>query len=149
MTISQTDFTKFPSISGNNGYSMKCEQVRLKGEPAHASYAVCQHTILAYKENRLPPGSFVDCAVAIAEGRCQAVRMMVEEVKAGQSLYFVDMQALIKDVSDRNAAYSKPKHHPRPATSLLPASRKASTIKSGSITPITDVYAELIKEESA
>lgn len=149
MAAFKTDFTKFPSISGNNGYSMKCEQVKLKGMPVHASYTVCQHTILAFKEGRLPAGSFVECAAAITAGHCQAVRMMVDEVKAGQPLYFVDMQALIKDVSDRNAQCRMRKQDSRPVTSLLPASRKVSPTRSGSTSPITDVYAELIKEESA
>ncbi|MYO13203.1 hypothetical protein DCJ80_25250, partial [Salmonella enterica subsp. enterica serovar Kentucky] len=59
---SKTDFTKIPSISGNNGYSLRCPEVKIQGQDAYCSYTVCQHTILAYKENRLPATSFTSCA---------------------------------------------------------------------------------------
>ncbi|EEY5931164.1 hypothetical protein EU578_22645 [Escherichia coli] len=45
----RTDLSKIPSISGNNGYSLRCPEVKLNGHEAHCSYTVCQHTILAYK----------------------------------------------------------------------------------------------------
>ena len=46
----KADLSKIPSISGNNGYSLRCEEVKINGESAYCSYSVCQHTILAFKE---------------------------------------------------------------------------------------------------
>lgn len=43
----KADLSKIPSISGNNGYSLRCEEVKINGESAYCSYSVCQHTILA------------------------------------------------------------------------------------------------------
>ena len=94
----RTDLSKIPSISGNNGYSLRCPEVKINGHEAHCSYTVCQHTILAYKEKRLPATSFQSCAAAIAAGKCQALKMMVEEIRKGEQLYFIDMTALIKEV---------------------------------------------------
>ncbi|HAJ2292424.1 TPA: hypothetical protein HMM51_24135 [Escherichia coli] len=47
--IVKDDLSKIPSISGNNGYSLRCEEVKINGESAYCSYSVCQHTILAFK----------------------------------------------------------------------------------------------------
>lgn len=98
----RTDLSKIPSISGNNGYSLRCPEVKINGHEAHCSYTVCQHTILAYKEKRLPATSFQSCAAAIAAGKCQALKMMVEEIRKGEQLYFIDMAALIKEVEEQN-----------------------------------------------
>ncbi|HGW7205784.1 TPA: hypothetical protein ACNRFK_004988, partial [Escherichia coli] len=43
--IVKADLSKIPSISGNNGYSLRCEEVKINGESAYCSYSVCQHTI--------------------------------------------------------------------------------------------------------
>ncbi|MCS1056832.1 hypothetical protein NXZ37_24790, partial [Escherichia coli] len=51
----KTDLSKIPSISGNNGYSLRCQEVKINGHEAHCSYTVCQPTTLAYQETRLPP----------------------------------------------------------------------------------------------
>ncbi|HAJ0189939.1 TPA: hypothetical protein HL384_27180, partial [Escherichia coli] len=51
---------------------------------------------VAFKENRLPRTSFQSCATAIKAGKCKALKMMVEEIRKGESLYFEDMTALIK-----------------------------------------------------
>ncbi|HHD2937037.1 TPA: hypothetical protein ACNZ86_005555, partial [Klebsiella pneumoniae subsp. pneumoniae] len=83
----KTNFSKFPSISGSNSYSMLCEELLINGSPTRSSYTVCQHTVLAFKENRLPPGSFDSCATAIRAGKCRAVKMMLEEVKTGERIY--------------------------------------------------------------
>ena len=100
--VVKADLSKIPSISGNNGYSLRCEEVKINGESAYCSYSVCQHTILAFKENRLPRTSFQSCATAIKAGKCKALKMMVEEIRKGESLYFEDMTALIKAVEERN-----------------------------------------------
>ncbi|UYW75812.1 hypothetical protein OFY05_23085 (plasmid) [Pseudocitrobacter faecalis] len=76
--------------------------MKINGHESHCSYTVCQHTILAYKEKRLPATSFQSCAAAIASGRCQALKMMVEEIQKGEQLYFIDMAALIKEVEEQN-----------------------------------------------
>lgn len=93
----KTDLSKIPSISGLNGYSLRCPEVKLNGHDSYCSYTVCQHTILAFKEKRLPASSFTSCANAISAGKCQALKMMVEEIRQGESLYFVDMPALIEE----------------------------------------------------
>jgi len=98
----KTDLSKIPSISGLNGYSLRCPEVKLNGHASYCSYTVCQHTILAFKEKRLPASSFTSCANAISAGKCQALKMMVEEIRQGESLYFVDMPALIEEVEERN-----------------------------------------------
>jgi hypothetical protein len=69
---------------------MLCEELLINGSPTRSSYTVCQHTVLAFKENRLPPGSFDSCATAIRAGKCRAVKMMLEEVKTGERIYFID-----------------------------------------------------------
>lgn len=71
------------SKSGKNCHYLKCE-----GTGRHASYVVCQHTVLAFKEKRLPPTSFADCQSCIGSSNCMAVRMMIAERKAGRALFF-------------------------------------------------------------
>ncbi|MBR7326176.1 hypothetical protein G3W20_28700, partial [Klebsiella pneumoniae] len=73
----KTDLSKIPSISGLNGYSLRCPEVKPNGHASFCSYTVCQHTILAFKEKRLPASSFTSCATAISTGKCQALKMMV------------------------------------------------------------------------
>jgi hypothetical protein len=97
----KTDLSKIPSISGLNGYSLRCPEVKPNGHDSYCSYTVCQHTILAFKEKRLPASSFTSCANAISAGKCQALEMMVEEIRQGESLYFVDMPALIEEVEEK------------------------------------------------
>ncbi|HIE2724514.1 TPA: hypothetical protein ACXLGR_006040, partial [Klebsiella pneumoniae] len=42
----KTDLSKIPSISGLNGYSLRCPEVKLNGHDSYCSYTVCQHTML-------------------------------------------------------------------------------------------------------
>lgn len=151
MHKSKTDFSKIPSISGSNAFSLKCSEVLIKNEPTYASYTICQHTILAFKENRLPAGAFSGCADAIRAGKCQALRMMVEEVRAGRSIYFEDMNVLIAEVAERNMRSSfGGQRKSKPAASLLPSrkTKAEGTTKPVDFTPITDVYAALVQEEN-
>ena len=146
----KTDLSKIPSISGTNGYAFRCPEVQVNGHDAYCSYTVCQHTILAYKEKRLPATSFTSCAAAIAAGKCQAVKMMVEEIRKGESLYYVDMLALIKEVEERNATSTtrRPKRDAATISSLIKRTKKTSsdTKTPDSLAPVTDVYAALIEE---
>lgn len=149
----RTELSKIPSISGNNGYSLRCPEVKLNGHEAHCSYTVCQHTILAYKEKRLPATSFQSCAAAIAAGKCQALKMMVEEIRKGEQLYFIDMSSLIKEVEEQNDHARTPPRKRNSATidSLIHRTKKTEPAKSetkptDSLAPITDVYAALIEE---
>lgn len=146
----RTDFSKIPSISGNNGYSLRCPEVKIGGDDAHCSYTVCQHTILAYKEKRLPATSFTSCATAIAAGKCKAVKMMVEEIRKGEPIYFVDMAALIKEVEERNrnATTNHRKRNSTNINSLVKRTKKANpdTTPKESLVPVTDVYAALVEE---
>lgn len=149
----RTDLSKIPSISGNNGYSLRCPEVKINGHEAHCSYTVCQHTILAYKEKRLPATSFQSCAAAIAAGKCQALKMMVEEIRKGEQLYFIDMSSLIKEVEEQNdhARTLPRKRNTATIDSLIHRTKKTEPAKSetnptDSLAPITDVYAALIEE---
>ena len=137
----KADLSKIPSISGNNGYSLRCEEVKINGESAYCSYSVCQHTILAFKENRLPRTSFQSCATAIKAGKCKALKMMVEEIRKGESLYFEDMTALIKEVEERNKQARTLKRK-RDSVTINSMVKKSTT----SQTAITDVYAALLEE---
>ncbi|WP_171999413.1 hypothetical protein [Cronobacter sp. JZ38] len=151
MTVSKTDFSKIPSISGNNMFSLKCEEVLIRKEPTRASYTVCQHTILAFKEGRLPPGSFSECVTAIRGGKCKALKMMVEEVRAGESLYFEDYGALIAEVAARNNQSSfGGQRKTKSAMSLLPSrkSKAEDTTKTGEFEAITDLHSALVQEEN-
>ncbi|EOM7934690.1 hypothetical protein ACNCR0_004809 [Escherichia coli] len=139
--IVKADLSKIPSISGNNGYSLRCEEVKINGESAYCSYSVCQHTILAFKENRLPRTSFQSCATAIKAGKCKALKMMVEEIRKGESLYFADMTALIKEVEERNKQ-SRSIKRKRDSVTINSMVKKSAT----SQTAITDVYAALLEE---
>lgn len=134
----RTDLSKIPSISGNNGYSLRCPEVKLNGHEAHCSYTVCQHTILAYKEKRLPATSFQSCAAAIAAGKCQALKMMVEEIRKDEQLYFIDMSSLIKEVEEQNdhARTLPGSETPRQLTVLFIARRKQNLLNPKPIPPI-------------
>lgn len=132
-------------------FSVKCEEVQIRKEPTRASYTVCQHTVLAFKENRLPPGSFADCVAAIRGGKCQALRMMVEEVRAGESLYYEDYGDLIAEVAARNKQSSfGGQRKAKPAMSLLPSrkSKAEDTTKTGEFEAITDLHSALVQEEN-
>ena len=142
----KTDFSKFPSIGGSNSYSMSCEEVRVKSSAARVSYSVCKHTVLAFKEKRLPPGSFADCAAAIRAGKCQAVKMMLEEVKSGERIYYIDgLEEICKEREeiDRHATESAKRYQRNASfgTRLVP---KAETKKP---TVLVDIYAEAVNAE--
>lgn len=142
----KTDFSKFPSIGGSNSYSMSCEEVRVSKSAARVSYAVCQHTVLAFKEKRLPPGSFADCAAAIRAGKCQAVKMMLEEVKSGERIYYINGLKEMRKVREEIERFSSKnaERHQRNAsfgTRLLP---KTETKKP---TVLVDIYAEAVNAE--
>lgn len=149
----RTDLSKIPSISGNNGYSLRCPEVKINGHETHCSYTVCQHTILAYKEKRLPATSFLSCAAAIAAGKCQALKMMVEEIRKGEQLYFIDMAALIKEVEEQNdhARTLTRKRNTMTINSMVQRTKKTEpakpeTTSTDSLAPVIDVYAALIEE---
>jgi len=72
---------KSPSMSGDNMHAVECAQTS-----RCASYAVCQHTVWAYKQSRLK--GFDDCRAAINSRTCPAIKMMLEEKKAGGPIYF-------------------------------------------------------------
>ncbi|WP_052704256.1 hypothetical protein [Halomonas sp. S2151] len=77
------------SMTGDNCYSHSCEPTGRQ-----ASYAVCQHTVWAFKEGRLK--GFEDCKAALDKRACPAIRMMLEEKKAGKPLYLESYQALVE-----------------------------------------------------
>lgn len=142
----KTDFSKFPSIGGSNSYSMPCEELRINESAARVSYSVCQHTILAFKEKRLPTGSFTDCATAIRTGKCQAVKMMLEEVKSGERIYYInglEEMRKVREEIERLSAKSteRRKRDASFGTRLLP---KTDTKKPA---VLVDIYAEAVNAE--
>ncbi|ELD1608262.1 hypothetical protein HVX40_24155 (plasmid) [Escherichia coli] len=136
----KTDLSKIPSISGKNGYSLRCMEVQINGTSAFCSYTVCQHTVLAYKEKRLPVSSFISCSKAISAGKCSALKMMVEEIRAGKSLYFIDMVAQIDELEKRNRTRT-----PTRSYGGLKIHKKTESTSSNSSKPVTDVYAALVE----
>lgn len=145
----RTDFSLFPSISAINSFSVTCEAVCIKGAPVRASYCVCQHTILAFKEARLPAGSFSDCADAIKEGRCKAVKMMLEEVRQQKPVYFINA---LEEIAAIEATNRKPSSFLKRGKGFEPVFAHKKTVKS-TVAPapefegIGDVYRELVKAE--
>lgn len=140
--------SKIPSISGNNGYSLRCKEVQINGNDAYCSYTVCQHTILAYKENRLPAHSFKSCATAIKAGKCSALKMMVEEIRKAESIYFIDMTGLIREVenTNKNKAAIIRKRDTVTISKLVKRSLKTDAGTPESQAPISDVYSALMEE---
>ncbi|EFE0635900.1 hypothetical protein BOB65_003493 [Escherichia coli] len=67
--------------------------------------------------------------------------MMVEEIRKGESLYFEDMTALIKEVEERNKQARTIKRK-RDSVTISSMVKKSTT----SQTAITDVYAALLEE---
>lgn len=142
----RTDFSKFPSIGGGNSYSMSCEEVRVNKSAARVSYSVCQHTVLAFKEKRLPPGSFADCAAAICAGKCRAVKMMLEEVKSGERIYYIDgleEMRKVREEIERRAAESSSRHQ----RSVAFANRLTPKKKPEKPAVLVDIYAEAVNAE--
>lgn len=76
--------------------------------------------------------------------------MMVEEIRKGEPIYFVDMAALIKEVEERNrnATTNHRKRNSTNINSLIKRTKKANpdTTPKESLTPVTDVYAALVEE---
>ena len=81
-------------MCGDNMHSVEC------GPTGRcASYTVCQHTVWAYKSNRLK--GFEDCRSAIDARTCPAIKMMLAEKKAGKALYFDSYAEILKARQDR------------------------------------------------
>lgn len=122
---------------------MLCEELLINGSPARSSYMVCQHTVLAFKENRLPPGSFDSCSAAIRTGKCRAVKMMMEEVKTGERIYFIDgleeIRKLREEIDSR--ATESARRHQRAAAF---GSRMTPKPEAKKPTVLVDIYAEAV-----
>lgn len=71
------------SMSGKNAFYHFCD---VRG--AHASYAVCMHTIKAIEENRIKSDQFIECQRACTHDTCPAKAMRAEERAAGHALYY-------------------------------------------------------------
>lgn len=84
------------SMTGDNMHSFECEPTGRT-----CSYAVCQHTVWAYKESRLK--GFEDCRGAIDKRACPAIKMMLEERSAGKSIYFDSYAATLIEREKRTA----------------------------------------------
>ncbi|HCP3152064.1 TPA: hypothetical protein ODL66_004110 [Escherichia coli] len=48
--VVKADLSKIPSISGNNGYSLRCEEVKINGESAYCSYSFASTPFLPSKK---------------------------------------------------------------------------------------------------
>ena len=107
------------SMSGDNLYSFRCDEA-----DRHCQYAVCQHTVWAYKQGRLK--GFEDCRDAIERRACPAIKMMLAEKKAGKALYFESYEALVKEREERiNRMLEEAKRSQRQRKSILESSRTA------------------------
>lgn len=76
------------SMTGDNLYSFRCESTNRV-----CNYTVCQHTVWAFKEDRLK--GFNDCREAINKRSCPAIKMMLAEKREGKALYFESYAALV------------------------------------------------------
>jgi len=132
------DIQTLPSIK-NNSFTLRCkEAVDGKTESA-CRYSVCQHTVLVFLKGKLRDDW--SCKNAIANKRCKAVKMMIEERKANTPIYFIDAIAEIEAVRKSNATRLTPERKPITAISKKNAVEPASdTIK-----PITDVHSALVE----
>lgn len=75
--------------------------------------------------------------------------MMVEEIRKGESLYFVDMPALIEEVEERNrtARTLQPKRGSASIYSGIKGKHQSSTVaETGRLPDASEIYSELIKE---
>ena len=143
--MSKINISKLPSIS-NNSYYLKCSAPSSNGKDMGCSYTVCQHTVITFQAGKLK--GFDGCRKAITERKCKAVGMMVEEIKSGLPIYFVDSAEEIRLVEEERARSSifaaRKKSSPTFAsriakTESVPAAKTAA--------PIVDIYAELVAAE--
>lgn len=110
-----------PSMNGDNMFSFKCESTN-----RICSYSICQHTVYAYKEKRLT--GFDDCRQVIDKRECKAIKMMIEEKKAGKALYF-DSYKKAREARADIIARNKALHAPLPSRkgpSIIASSRASS-----------------------
>lgn len=84
------------SMTGDNLYGFKCDCTG-----RNVCYAICQHTVHAYKDKRLK--GFEDCRAAIDARTCPAIKMMLAEKKAGKALFFESYIALVEAREKREA----------------------------------------------
>lgn len=104
------------SMTGDNLFSFECEPTgRLP------SYAVCQHTVWAYKRSALK--GFEDCRKAIDERTCPAIKMMLAE-KQGKAVYFESYSALVADREKRQAEQKALSEHSRRRPSTVIATSR-------------------------
>jgi hypothetical protein len=99
--MSKINISKLPSIS-NNSYYLKCSAPSANGKDMGCSYTVCQHTVITFQAGKLK--GFDGCRKAITERKCKAVGMMVEEIKSGVPIYFVDSAEEIRLVEEERAS---------------------------------------------
>ncbi|EFG9794935.1 TPA: hypothetical protein IBW21_004258 [Escherichia coli] len=75
--------------------------------------------------------------------------MMVEEIRKGEQLYFIDMAALIKEVEEQND-HARTLTRKRNTMTIQRTKKtepaKPETMSTDSLAPVTDVYAALIEE---
>ncbi|ECO5046405.1 hypothetical protein FYQ03_22815 [Salmonella enterica] len=78
--------------------------------------------------------------------------MMVEEIRKGEQLYFIDMAALIKEEEQNDHARTLTrKRNTMTINSMVQRTKKTEpakpeTTSTDSLAPVTDVYAALIEE---
>jgi len=77
------------SASGKNAYYL--ENCAVVGH--RPAYAACLLRVEKRKSGRLST-CFADCSAAIGKRECPAMRMRQEEIDKGESIYFVDRDAL-------------------------------------------------------
>lgn len=107
------------SMTGDNLYSFKCDATE-----RHCQYAVCQHTVWAFKQERLK--GFEDCRDAIERRACPAIKMMLAEKKANKAMFFESYEALVKARKERLELAEEEAHQGNKWRGSIIASRRTA-----------------------
>lgn len=132
------DINSLPSIK-NNSFTLRCKEPIDGDKEATCRYSLCQHTVVVFLKGKLRDDW--SCKEAIANKRCKAVNMMIEERKANTPIYFIDSLAEIEAVRKSNATRLTPERKPIAAITR----KRATAPASDAIKPITDVHSALIE----
>lgn len=83
------------SIGNQNRHSFWCDDLEQR-----RMYGGCLFLVEAYKAKRITADDpLSNCAIAMKKGRCNALKMREEEIKAGTSLYYAEPKPKIDRVN--------------------------------------------------
>lgn len=92
---------RFEAGIADNDYRMYCEPLNKR-----ASYKLCLHIIAANIDGNIKNSTYDKCIKAMKCNNCIAVKMALEEKKAGKIIYYNKLE--IKNIPDRPLATPKP-----------------------------------------